>query len=142
MKNFQSRNFGALRDLNQYVFAPEGTPINVEGKLFLGKELGLSSMEVSLNKDAAGNGMPFYHRHHNNEELYIFISGQGEMSIDDEIIPVQEGSVVSVQPDARRAWWNTGDSEFTYIVIQAPVGRLKAATLEDGEILEGAVPWS
>lgn len=77
-----------------------------------------------------------------NEELYIFISGQGEMSIDDEIIPVQEGSVVSVQPDARRAWWNTGDSEFTYIVIQAPVGRLKAATLEDGEILEGAVPWS
>jgi len=99
-------------------------------------------MEVSLNKDAAGNGMQFYHRHHKNEELYIFISGQGEMSIDDEIIPVQEGSVVSVQPEARRAWWNTGDSELTYIVIQAPVGGLKAATLEDGEILEGAVPWS
>ena len=64
------------------------------------------------------------------------------MSIDDEIIPVQEGSVVSVQTDARRAWWNTGDSELTYIVIQAPVWRLKAVTLEDGEILEGAVPWS
>jgi mannose-6-phosphate isomerase-like protein (cupin superfamily) len=141
MKNFQSKNYGALQNLNQYVFAREGTPINIEGKLFLGAELGLSSMEVSLNKDAAGNGMPFYHRHNRNEELYIFISGQGEMSIDDEIIPVQEGSVVSVQPEAKRAWWNTGDSDLTYIVIQAPVGALQGATLEDGEILEGAVPW-
>ncbi len=141
MKNFQSKNYGAFQNLNQYVFAPEGTPINIEGKLFLGDELGLSSMEVSLNKDAAGNGMPFYHRHKQNEELYIFLSGQGEMSIDDEIIPVQEGSVVSVQPEARRAWWNTGDGDLTYIVIQAPAGGLQAATLEDGEILEGAVPW-
>jgi len=142
MKNFQSKNYGALQNLNQYVFAPEGTPINVEGKLFLGDELGLSSMDVSLNKDAAGNGVPFYHRHHRNEELYIFISGQGEMSIDDEIIPVQEGSVASVQPEARRALWNTGDSDLTYIVIQAPVGGLQAATLDDAEILEGAVPWN
>jgi len=142
MKNFQSKNYGALQNLNQYVFAPEGTPINVEGKLFLGDELGLSSMDVSLNKDAAGNGVPFYHRHHRNEELYIFISSQGEMSIDDEIIPVQEGSVASVQPEARRALWNTGDSDLTYIVIQAPVGGLQAATLDDAEILEGAVPWN
>lgn len=142
MKNYQSKNYGALQNLNQYVFAPEGTPINVEGKLFLGDELGLSSMDVSLNKDAAGNGVPFYHRHHRNEELYIFISGQGEMSIDDEIIPVQEGSVASVQPEARRALWNTGDSDLTYIVIQAPVGGLQAATLDDAEILEGAVPWN
>lgn len=141
MKNFQSKNYGALQNLNQYVFAPEGTPIHIEGKLFLGKQLGLSSMEVSLNKDAAGNGTPFYHRHKNNEELYIFLSGQGEMSIDDEIVPVQEGSVVSVQPEARRAWWNTGDSDLTYVVIQAQVGGLQAATLDDGEILEGPVPW-
>ena len=98
MKNFRSKNYGALQDLNQYVFAPQGTAIKVEGKLFLGDELGLSSMEVSLNKDAAGQGMPFYHRHHTNEELYIFLSGEGEMSIDDEIIPVREGSVVSVEP--------------------------------------------
>jgi mannose-6-phosphate isomerase-like protein (cupin superfamily) len=142
MKNFQSKNFGELQKLNQYVFAPEGTSINIEGKLFLGDQLGLSSMEVSLNKDAAGNGMPFYHRHNKNEELYIFISGQGEMSIDDEIIPVQEGSVVRIQPEAKRAWWNTGDSDLTYIVIQAPAGGLQAAGVEDGEILEGSVPWN
>ncbi len=141
MKNFQSKNFGAFQDLNQYVFAPEGTPINIEGKLFLGDELGLSSMDVSLNKDAAGRGVPFFHRHRKNEELYIFISGHGEMSIDDEIIPVREGSVVSVRPEAKRAWWNTGNTDLTYIVIQAPAGGLEAATLDDGEVVEGAVPW-
>jgi uncharacterized cupin superfamily protein len=91
MRNFQSKNFGALQDLDQYVFAPEGASIRVEGKLFLGDELGLSSMEVSLNRDAAGNGMSFYHRHKSNEELYIFISGRGGMSIADEIIPAQAG---------------------------------------------------
>ncbi len=142
MKNFESRNFGAFQDLDQYVFAPDHTPINIAGKLFLGDKLGLSSMEVSLNKDTAGNGIPFFHRHRKNEELYIFISGRGEMSIDDEIIPVQEGSVVRVKPEAKRAWWNTGDSDLTYIVIQAPAGGLQAATLDDGEIIEGVVPWN
>jgi mannose-6-phosphate isomerase-like protein (cupin superfamily) len=142
MKNFESKNFGEFRKLDQYVFAPEGTSLRIAGKLFLGDALELSSMEVSLNKDAAGDGMPFYHRHRKNEELYIFISGQGEMSIDDEIVPVQEGSVVRIQPEARRAWWNTGDADLTYIVIQAPVGGLQVSGVEDGEILEGPVPWN
>lgn len=141
MKNFQSRNVGDFQNLDQYVFAPDGTDLRIPGKLFLGTDLGLSGMEVSLNKDTAGSGMPFYHRHRRNEELYIFLGGQGEMSIDDEIVPVREGSVVRIPPEARRAWWNTGGTDLTYIVIQAAAGSLQAAGIEDGEILEGAVPW-
>ena len=55
MKNYQAKDIGELQGLSQYVFAPEGAPIRLEGKLFLADLLGISSMEISLNKNAAGN---------------------------------------------------------------------------------------
>jgi len=142
MKNYQKQDIGKLNELNQYVFAPEGIPIEIEGKLFLGERLGLTSMEVSLNKDDPGTGINFFHQHRNNEELYVFLSGKGEMVIDDERFSVEEGTAVRVQPEAKRAWWNTGQEDLIYIVIQAPSGGLKTSGLEDGEIVEGAVPWT
>ena len=142
MKNFQKKDFGSLNNLDQYVFAPEGADIRLPGKLFLADQLGLSSMEISLNKNAPGTGMSFFHRHTNHEEVYIFLSGQGEMLIDDEHIPVEEGTSISIQPDAKRSWWNTGDKDLIYIVMQAPVGGMKTPALVDGEILEGQVPWN
>ena len=141
MRNYQIANIGAFKTLNKNVFAPEGTPIKIVGKLFLGDLVGLNSMEISLNKIEAGTGMSFFHRHTNHEEAYIFLAGEGEMSIDDEIVPVKEGSVVSVQPDAKRSWWNTGDTDLSYIVIQAPAGGMKAPGVSDGVLLDGTVPW-
>jgi len=141
MTNFQIQNVGNFSDLNQYVFTQEGTSISIEGKLFLSDLLDISSMEISLNKDTAGTGMTFFHRHHENEEIYIFLRGKGEMSIDDEIIEVKEGSIIKIQPAAKRSWWNTGDSDLSYIVLQAPVGGMKSSGIEDGELLEGKVPW-
>lgn len=142
MKNYKIQNIGSLNELNQYTFSPEGAPFEIEGKLFLGGLLGLTSMEVSLNKESPGTGIGFFHRHHNNEELYIFISGNGEMQIDDEILSVKEGSTVRVQPEAKRAWWNTGKDDLIFFVIQAPSGGLNTSALEDGEIIEGSVPWA
>jgi mannose-6-phosphate isomerase-like protein (cupin superfamily) len=142
MKNYQAKDVGSLKNLNQYVFAPEGAPIRIEGKLFLNNLLNMSSVEVSLNQNKAGTGMNFFHRHKNHEETYIFIGGKGEMSIDDEIVPVQEGSIVTIQPQAKRSWWNTGDTDLTYIVIQAPVNGMKNPVVADGELMEGTVPWS
>jgi len=141
MKNYQAKEIGSFSNLNQYVFAPEGAPIRIEGKLFLNDLLNMSSMEVSLNQNRAGTGMNFFHRHKNHEETYIFLSGNGEMSIDDEIVPVHEGSIVTIQPQAKRSWWNTGDTDLTYIVIQAPVGGMRAPVVTDGELIDGKVPW-
>lgn len=141
MKNYKLKNLGKFDELNQYVFAPEGSGIRLEGKVFLGEQVDLTSMEISLNKDKAGAAMSFFHRHKSNEEVYIFIAGKGEMVIDDERFEVNEGTVVSVKPEARRSWRNTGEADLVYIVAQAPVGGLKVAGLQDGEILEDKVPW-
>jgi len=142
MSNYQKQNFGKISDMGQYVFSPEGTELNIPGKLFLGEKLGLTSMEVSINKDEPGSGMPFFHRHHDNEETYVFIGGQGEMIIDGERFDVEEGSVVSVQPEADRSWRNTGDKNLYYIVIQASKKSLKANGIKDGELTETVVPWA
>jgi len=141
MKNYQLENIGKFGDVNQYVFSPAGAPIEIEGKLFLKEKLGLNSMEVSINKDLPNTGMNFLHKHKKNEELYIFISGRGEMMVDDDRFEVQEGSVVSVQPEAKRSWWNTGSEDLNYIVIQAPKNSGICNAIEDGEIVEGNVPW-
>ena len=142
MSNYQTYNFGKMSDTGKYAFAPEGTGINIPGKLFLGEHINMSSIEVSVNNNAPGKGMNFFHRHKNNEETYIFIAGKGEMLIDGEKVDVTEGSVVTIQPEAKRTWWNTGDSDLIYIVIQAPVNGLKTGGVDDGELLEGTVPWS
>ncbi|MFT7512620.1 MAG: mannose-6-phosphate isomerase-like protein (cupin superfamily) [Candidatus Omnitrophota bacterium] len=137
----KQQNFGALKDLSQYVFDPEGMPIRLESKLFLRDRMQLTGMEVSVNKDEPGTGMTFYHRHKQNEELYIFISGEGEMEVDGERFPVSEGSVVRVDPSASRAWWNTGSSELYYVCVQAVAGSMRTSTADDAEPVEGTVPW-
>jgi len=141
MSNYLKQDFGKMTDMDQYVFTPEGVPLTIPGKLFLGEKLGLTSMEVSINKDAPGDGMPFFHRHKDNEEIYIFIAGKGEMIIDNNRFDVEEGSVVSVQPEADRIWRNTGDTDLLYIVVQAAKNSLKASGIADGDVTETVVPW-
>lgn len=142
MGNYSKANAGKLSDLDQHIFAPEGLPVSLVGKLFLGDLVDLTSMEVSLNKDAPNTGVSFFHTHKNNEELYIFLGGSGEMVIDEDRFPVEEGSVVRVAPEAKRAWWNTGKDDLYYVVIQAQVNGLITASLNDAEIIEENVPWA
>jgi mannose-6-phosphate isomerase-like protein (cupin superfamily) len=141
MSHYTKAETGKLSDLDQYTFAPKELPEPLLGKLFLGNLVNLTSMEVSLNKDAPNTGMSFFHSHKNNEELYIFIGGSGEMMIDDERFAVKEGSVVSVAPEAQRAWWNTGKEDLYYVVIQAQSDGLKSAGLNDAALGDAKVPW-
>ena len=53
MKNY------AIKNLNGWQ--------NVEGKIFLGKELGMTGAEASLQRIAAGEDAPFLHSHKTHE---------------------------------------------------------------------------
>lgn len=141
MSNYSAANIGKLVDLEQHVFAPEGVPIKLLGKAFLGELIDLTSMEVSVNKDAPNTGVDFYHSHKINEEVYVFISGNGEMVVDDDRFPIEEGSVVRIAKGVKRAWWNTGKDDLYYVVIQAPTDGLEASKLNDAELIDEKVPW-
>jgi mannose-6-phosphate isomerase-like protein (cupin superfamily) len=114
----------------------------LKGKIFLKDSLKLTSMEVSLNNLPPKAEVPFYHKHQENEELYIFLKGQGHLQVDGNEIDVFEGTSVRIAPDGVRALRNTSASEDLYfIVIQAKESSLTQWVETDGVILEQPVEW-
>jgi len=141
-QNYTAAHLGPFEKLNQYKFSHEGLPFEIEGKIFLNDLLKLTGAEVSLNRLPPNVGMPFYHRHKANEEIYIFIRGRGEFQVDGETIPVSEGSVISVAPNGSRCWRSLNNEPLHFIVIQAPAGQYKSGvSISDGVAVDGAVIW-
>jgi len=141
-KNFTAANIGKWKELDNYTFTHPNLPAEFPGKLFLKKELGLTGMEVSLNKMLPGEGMPFYHAHQANEELYVFLKGKGQFQIDGEVIDVKEGTVIRVAPDGIRAWRNNSSEELYFIVIQAKADSLSGENISDGKGTGASVNWT
>lgn len=130
--NFSFIDFGPFEKMNQYSFRHPKLTEEVSGKQFLKTELGLTSMEVSLNKFPTGTSMPFSHKHRENEELYIFLKGKGEFCVDGDWFEVQEGSVIKVNPNGVRTWRSSSSEELIFIVIQAKAGTLEGDSIQDG----------
>lgn len=124
-KNYTTEEIGSLEDLAKREF------LGFFGKYMIGKDMGLTGCEVSLNRLPAGKGMPFVHTHKKNEELYIVIRGSGTFYVDGDEFPIQEGSLIRVGLDGERAW-KAGDEDLYFICIQAEEGSLTQSTLEDG----------
>jgi oxalate decarboxylase/phosphoglucose isomerase-like protein (cupin superfamily) len=139
-QNFSAANVGEWENLRQHSF-PHPLLGKVPGKLFLKEPLRLTGLEVSLGVLPSGRGLPFLHAHRENEELYIFVSGRGEMLVDSEVIEVRQGSIVRVAQNGVRAWRNTGTEDLHYLVIQAKAGTLDKGTITDGYQIEGAPKW-
>lgn len=130
--NFSFIDFGPFEKVDQYLFKHPKLTEEVAGKQFLKEELGLTSMEVSLNKFPAGTSMPFSHKHRENEELYLFLKGKGEFCVDGDWFEVQEGSAIKVAPNGVRTWRSSSSEELLFIVIQAKAGTLAAGSIQDG----------
>ncbi|MCP4219989.1 MAG: cupin domain-containing protein [bacterium] len=139
--NFSLVNVGDLSDLGAYTFSSPEIPGHYSGKLFLKNELHLSSMEVSINKLAPGQEMPYSHKHRSNEELYLFLKGKGQFRIDGKTYDVREGTAIRVAPDGIRTWRNTSTEDLSYIIIQAKAGSLKAEDITDGVNVEDPEKW-
>jgi len=133
-KNYTAEEVGPFESLANRDF------LGFPGRYFIGKELGLTGCEVSLNRLPAGKGIPFVHAHKMNEELYIVMAGSGTFYVDGDEFPIREGSVIRVAPEGERSW-TAGDEDLYYICIQAEAGSLTQATLEDGFRLTSKASW-
>src|SRR5262245_15434451 len=139
-QNFSIYHAGDWKDLRQHGFVH---PLigRVSGKLFLKEPLKLTGMEVSFGVLPPGRGMPFLHAHRQNEELYIFVHGKGQLVVDGEVLEVREGTAARVAPGGARAWRNNSTEELHYIVIQAKSGTLEKGTTSDGIEVPGSPAW-
>ena len=141
-EHFTSIQLGAWEQLTQYsVEVPALPGRKIPGKLFLRDLMGLSGMEISVNKFPAGVGMPFHHTHKLHEEVYLFIRGKGQFQVDGEVIEVREGTVIAIAPGGKRVYRNNSSEDLYYLVIQAEQGSLTHSATEDGVISRDAVIW-
>ena len=104
------------------------------GKAFLKDALCLTGCEISVNCLPAMCKVPFCHKHRQNEEVYIFLKGEGKMWIDDCCVWVKEGSCVKVDPCAKRTLENCCDCSLEYICVQAKAGSLEQCGMTDAEL--------
>src|SRR5215467_3753774 len=109
---------GPKEGWTQFRLEPPHVPMPARGKLFLRNLLGSAGLEVSLNVVHPGKGIPFLHRHRENDEVYVVIGGRGQFLVDGECVDVAEGSVVRISPPAARAWRNNSEAPLYFLCIQ------------------------
>ena len=134
-KNYSILNAGPFETLQEKEYN------GFSGKLFVGKDLGLTGCEMSLNRLPAGTAMPFVHAHKKNEELYLILRGSGVFFVDGEEFPVQEGALIRVAPAGERSWKASDSEDLYFVCIQAQEHSLTQATRDDGILLDTKTSW-
>ena len=58
------------------------------------------------------------HRHEGDEEeVYFFVQGQGEMQLDEERFPVKQGDIVLIEKKKFHRVFNTTDKELIFLCV-------------------------
>ena len=123
MTNFKNAEIGTLAEIGEKY---------ENGKAFLHDLLELTSCEISVNAMTAGLKIPFCHRHFQNEEIYIFLKGEGTITVDNKVIDVKEGRCVKIMPKAARTIEAKPDMQ--YLCVQAKTNSLEQFGLKDAEL--------
>jgi len=100
----QAPNFGLLPDL-EFRMARVG--------------LGLENSGLSYLRLAPGFRLPFGHKHKNQEEVYVLLSGSARMKIEDEVRELKPRDAVRVHKDAMRSM-EAGDGGAEFLAVGAP----------------------
>ena len=66
--------------------------------------LGLEQSGISYLKVAPGFRLPFGHKHKNQEEVYVLVSGGARMKIEDEVRELKQWDAVRVHKDTMRTY--------------------------------------
>ena len=133
-ENVSFADLGEFSSLGQYIMECPDAKLTMKSKLFLKDLLKLTGLEMSFGVMEPNNKWPFAHRHKNNEELYLVLSGNGVMEADGKEYDLKEGSVMRVAP-AAVIRLSSGDRGLTYICIQTRKDSLEGYTMTDAEIL-------
>jgi mannose-6-phosphate isomerase-like protein (cupin superfamily) len=110
----------------------EGTDVPGEFRS-LGEALGAQQLSITLirvpphSDFEQGTG----HYHDETEELYVIARGTLTMRFEDEVVPVEAGSVVRVAPKTRRSHRNEGDVPVEIWAVSRSDGMGDAHKLDD-----------
>ncbi|GAA3753639.1 hypothetical protein GCM10022240_03240 [Microbacterium kribbense] len=113
------------------------------GKHFVDKELSTQYLGMSANGIQPGEQAFGWHTHSQHEEVYVFLTGRGQMGLDDDVIDVQPGTVVRVGQDVWRIWRALPDSPepLRWLCIRSGGDTLAGIGHDGGRDSERPLPW-
>lgn len=114
-----------------------------DGRRVVDHELAMQYIGLTANALEPGEEAGYWHSHSRIEELYVFLGGQGEMGLDDDIVQVSEGSVVRVGQGVWRTWRAVPDSpgQLRWLCIRSGGEQLPATPNDSSRNPEKAMPW-
>jgi mannose-6-phosphate isomerase-like protein (cupin superfamily) len=83
------------------------------------RDLGLQNSAISYQRLAPSFRMPFAHKHAEQEEVYVILSGGGRLKLDDEIVEVRQWDAVRVPKETTRNF-EAGPDGLELLAIGAP----------------------
>ena len=93
----------SIKNLKEVDDSAAGRGGDIEAR-FGRKHLDSEHLGVSYFRYGAGFKGPFGHRHREQEEAYVVVSGSGRVKLDDEVVDLQQWDVIRVAPDVVRAF--------------------------------------
>jgi mannose-6-phosphate isomerase-like protein (cupin superfamily) len=83
---------------------------------FARTDLDAEQTGVSLMRVKPGQRQGFAHRHENAEEVYVILSGSGQIKLDDEIVDVGPLDAIRIAPSVKRSL-AAGDDGLEYLAF-------------------------
>jgi mannose-6-phosphate isomerase-like protein (cupin superfamily) len=140
---YEIASIGALDDWRSHFGG--FTPVKSrDGRRIVDHELAMQYIGVSANAFEPGEQAGYWHSHAQIEELYVFLEGQGQMGLNDDIVEVGPGTVVRVGQGVWRTWRALPDSagQLRWLCIRAG-GELLPELPDDSTRDETRpMPWS
>jgi mannose-6-phosphate isomerase-like protein (cupin superfamily) len=91
-----------LRDVED--MAPSFGFEEVQEARFPRQDLNCETVGLAFHRVKPGRRQAFAHRHQEAEEVYVILSGDGRMKLDDEVIAIGPMDAVRVDPTVARAF--------------------------------------
>ena len=115
-----------------------------QGRRVVDHELTMQYIGLTANALAPGEQAGYWHEHAKVEELYVFLDGQGEMGLDDEVVPVGPGTFIRVGQGVARTWRAVpeGTEPLTWVCIRAGGTELEHFPSDASRLPEKPMPWS
>ena len=114
-----------------------------QGRRVVDNELDSEIIGFTATSYEPGEEAGYWHSHSELEEIYIFLEGEGQMGLDDDVVDVTAGTVVHVATGVMRTWRCKPESmtQLKWLCLRAGTEPLEAVPSDAVPIREIPMPW-
>jgi len=142
MSDYEIVNVGDPENWRDYFggFRPESSR---DGRRVVDHELTNQFIGLTVNALEPGEEAGYWHTHSQVEELYVFIAGEGQMGIGEDLVDVESGSVVRIGQGVMRTWRAKPESkgQLRWLCIRAGGSALPHFPDDATRDSERPMPW-